>query len=321
MKTALIIAAILLVVGALLVGVGWGLLEKNPSLQNTVKDAKYPYGVDNLPTKIDITTIDSRVEILPIEGEEWRVECKDTEKLYHTVELVDGVLAIKQNGTARKWYEYITLSGAQNLSITVYLPVGAYESLNIRSTSGNIKVSEGFVFSNASLQNTSTSIICASQVTGDLDVKSTSGSITVSGSVGGDLTVNNTSGSITVSGGVCGNLNITNSSGSIKVRNATPTSAIIQNTSGGIDLYDVVCQESCIVSSTTGSIDFEHCDAEFFEMHTVSGGIRGSILSAKVFDCHSTSGGVHTPANGKGGIFKARSTSGGIRVEIVSPVS
>ena len=68
MKTALIIAVVLLVVGALLVGAGWVLLEQNPFAQNTVKDANYPYGIDNLPTKIDIATLDSHVEILHATG-------------------------------------------------------------------------------------------------------------------------------------------------------------------------------------------------------------------------------------------------------------
>lgn len=317
MKKVLIIAAILLVVGALLVGAGWVLLEKNPIDQNTVKDANYPYHIENLPTQINITTLDSRVEILPIEGDEWRVECKDTEKLYHTVELVDGILTIKQNGTARKWYEYITLRGAQNLSVTVYLPAGTYDSLNVHSTSGSIKVREGFTFSDASLQNTSGSINCASCVSGALTVKNTSGSVTVSGSVGGDLQVKNTSGSITISGGVSGKLDITNGSGSIEVKNATPTSAIIKNTSGGIDLYDVVCQGTCEITNTSGSIEFERCDALSFDLQTTSGGIRGSILSAKTFDCRSTSGGVHHPQNGNGGNFKAKTTSGSIRITIV----
>ena len=56
-----------------------------------------------------------------------------------------------------------------------------------------------------------------------------------------------------------------------------------------------------------------------FDLKTVSGGIRASILSGKTFDCHSTSGGVHVPQNGGEGTFRARTTSGGIRVEVVSP--
>jgi DUF4097 and DUF4098 domain-containing protein YvlB len=319
MKKALIIAVILLVVGGLFVGAGWVLLEQNPPLQNAVKDANYPYGIDNLPTKIDIATLDSRVEILPSTGDEWHVECKDTEKLYHTVELVDGVLTIRQNGTARKWYEYITLQGVKPLSVTVYLPVGTYESLNIHSTSGSIKVREGFTFSNASLQNTSGSITCSSHIAGALDVKNTSGSITVSGGVDGDLHVKNTSGSIDICGEVNGKLEVTNSSGSIKVKEVTPTSVTIKNTSGGIDLYDVVCQGAIKVENTSGSIEFERCDALSFDLRTTSGGIRGSILSAKTFDCRSTSGGVRVPNDGNGGNFLARSGSGGIKIEIVAP--
>ena len=317
MKTALIIALICLTVGAILVGTGWVLLQKNPTDMNTIKDVSKVYHISEAPTQINITTTESRIEVRPIEGDEWRVECKDKEKVYHTIDLTDGVLTIKQIDK-RVWYEHIgILSGFQNLSVIVYLPLQEYENLSIRSTSGSIKVEEGLTFSNAELQNTSGSITCASSVAGSLAATNTSGSITVKGSVGGDLNVKNTSGSITVSGGVNGKLDVVNASGRIEIKAATPTSVIIKNTSGGIDLYDVVCKETCEITNTSGSIKFERCDALAFDLQTTSGSIRGSILTAKTFDCKSTSGGVHTPYDGNGGTFKARSTSGGINITVV----
>ena len=298
MKTALIIALILLVVGVLLAGAGWVLLQKYPIEQNVVKDAIYPYDISQVPTCIDITTLESRIEILPIEGNEWRVECKETEDRSHTVSLVEGVLTIRQNGDTRKWYEYIGLNSFQNPSVIIYLPKQAYVALSVHSVSGSIKVQEGFIFSNASLQNTSGSILCNSFVEGDLNVKNTSGSIYITGGVGGKLEVRNVS-------------------GSVKIKNVSPESVTIKNTSGSIDLINVVCAGACNVENGSSSIKLEHCDAASFDLKTVSGGIKASILSGKVFDCHSTSGGVHVPENGGGGTFKARTTSGGIRVTIV----
>lgn len=317
MKTALIIALVLLVIGVIIVGVGWMLLQKFPVEKNTLKDATYPYEMDELPQQIKITTLDSRVQILPIEGDEWRVECKETENNPHTVELIDGVLTVKQEGNVRKWYEYIGIFNAfQSPSVTVYLPVQVYESLEIHSTSGSIKVEGEYTFSNAILNNVSGSISCASNVAGAMEVANTSGSITVSGIVSGNLTVKNISGSITTIGGVSGDLKVTNGSGSIDIKNARPISANIKNISGSIDLYNVVCSGACKVDNVNGSIELDRCDAASFDLETTSGGIRGSILSAKVFDCHSTSGGVHVPTNGEGGTFKAQSTSGGIKITI-----
>ncbi len=317
MKKALIIALICLVIGALLVGAGWVLLQKYPTEMNTVKDNVQRYDTEEAPTSIFINTVDSRIEILPIEGDEWRVECKDKEDLYHTVELKDGTLTVKQIDN-RQWYDHIGIfSNLQMLSVTVYLPAKDYESLAIHSTSGSITVQEGFVFANATLQNTSGSITSSSLVAGALNIKNTSGSITVNGRVSGDLTAKNTSGSIHVLGGVNGKLNLNNGSGRIEVKNATPLEVEIENTSGGIYLERVVCQGEIEIENTSGSIEFDRCDAASFDLKTASGGIRGSILSNKVFDCRSTSGGVHVPENGEGGTFRARSASGGIRITIV----
>ena len=301
MKTVLIIALILLLIGALLIGASLALLQKRPVEENNAKGAVYTYGMDCLPKEIQITTMSSRVEIRPATGDEWRVECQESETLYHTVEIVDGVLTIKQVGDKQKWYEYISVfNGFQGPGVIVYLPAGVYNSLNIQSVSGSIKVEEGFTFESANLASTSSSIYCASHIAGDLNVK-------------------NTSGSITVIGGTDGNLTVVGTSGGIEIKNATPTTVDIKNTSGAIDLVNVVCSGACKIENGSSAIELKECDAASFDLATISGGIRASILSGKTFDCHSTSGGVHVPENGGEGTFKARSTSGGIRVEVVSP--
>lgn len=317
MKTALIIAIICLVVGALLAGAGWVFLQQSPIDNNTVRDVVEVYHVSEAPTQIKIETIESRVEILPIEGDEWRVECKETEKLSHTIDLVDGVLTVKQTDN-RRWYDYIgILNGFQKNSVTVYLPRGTYDFLDVASTSGSIKVQEGFAFDGAELKNTSGSISMASSVEGALTVRNTSGSITVSGGVGGNLTTQNTSGSTRVLGGVNGALQIHSNSGRIEVKDATPIKAEISNTSGSIYLENVICKESCNIKNTSGSIELAYCDAMSFDVKNTSGSIRASLLSAKTFNCHSVSGGVNIPKDGNGGTFRANSTSGSIRVTVV----
>ena len=297
MKTVLIIALICLLVGVLVVVLGFMLMMQTSPAEADLHS--YTYSVDELPNQIKIDEILGDVEICVVEGEEWRVECKDMEKLKHTVELVDGVLTVKQTDT-RKWYDQLTLLSFSKLDwgVTVYLPAQAYDALDVHSTSGTIKVAQGYTFFNANLKNTSGSILCNSFVEGDLNVKNTSGSIYITGGVGGKLEARTVSGSITVKG-------------------ATPTRVTIKSTSGSIHLVDVVCQGDCEIDNTSSSIELERCDAASFDLRTVSGGIRASILSGKVFDCHSTSGGVHVPANSEGGTFKARTTSGGIRVTIV----
>lgn len=335
MKAILIIALICLIVGAVLIGAAW--VFSNPANMNTVKDSVYEYDIGELPTQINIITTNSRVELRPIEGDKWKVACMDKENLYHTVELIDGVLTVRQIRTERQWSDFIgILNGFQNLSVIVYLPENVYESLSVHTTSGSIKVQEGLIFSNVSLQNASGSVLCNSRVSGALNVKNTSGSVKINGSVGGnlivkntsgsvkinnsvggDLIVNNTSGSVDIFGGVNGALEVTNGRGGIKIKNTNPTRATVKSTSGSIDLINVVCRESCTVANTRGSIELEGCDAASFDLRTVSGSIKGSILSGKVFDCHSTRGSLHVPENGDGGTFKARTTSGGIRITIV----
>ena len=137
MKTILIIALICLIVGAVLIVVSRAFL--NPADMNTVKDSVYEYDIGELPTQINIITTNSRVELRPIEGNKWKVACIDRENLYHTVELIDGALTVRQIRTERQWFDFIGIhNGFQNLSVIVYLPRNVYESLSVHSTSGSI---------------------------------------------------------------------------------------------------------------------------------------------------------------------------------------
>ena len=316
MKTALIIALVCLIAGALILGIGWVLLQNNPIEKNVFKDNVYPFSIDELPSQINISTTNSRVEFRTTTESEWRVECVDKEKIYHKVELIDGVLTIKEIDD-RQWYEHIGLfANLRPQTVIVYLPEGTYGSLNIGVVSGDISVPEGFVFSDVTLKSTSGDMSFASVATGAMNIKVTSGDIAISGSIGGALEVSGTSGDIVISGNIGGAVEISGTSGDIEIKNATPTRITIQNTSGDIDLIDVECSEACEIEKVSGSIELKRCDALSFNLVTTSGDIYGSILSAKTFDCKTTSGDIHTPADGNGGTFKAKTTSGDIKITV-----
>lgn len=316
MKTALIIALVLLVIGVIIVGAGWMLLQKNPIDKNFLKDRVYSFGIEELPSQINISTTNSCVEFRPTTESEWRVECVDKEKVYHKVEVIDGVLTIQEIDD-RLWYEHIGLfANLRPQSIIVYLPKGTYGLLNIRVLSGDISLPEGFVFSDVALKSTSGDISFASVATGAMNTKVISGDIAISGSIGGALEISGTSSDITVNGSVGGAIEISGTSGDIEIKNTTPTRLTIQNVSGDIDLTDVVCSEVCTIEKNSGSIEFKRCDAASFNITTVSGDIRGSILRAKTFDCKTTSGDIRIPADGNGGMFWAKTTSGDIKITI-----
>ena len=317
MKMALIIALVCLIAGALIFGIGWGLLQNNPIDKNVFQDKVYSFCTDELPTQINIRTTNSCVEFRTTTESEWRVECMDKERVYHKVELIDGVLTIQEIDD-RQWYERIGLfANLRPQRMIVYLPEGAYGLLDVCVTSGDISMPLGFAFSNVTLKSTSGDISFAADATGAVNIKVTSGGIAVSGSIGGALEISCTSGDIAVSGSIGGALEIFGTSGDIEIKNVTPTSITIQNTSGDIDMVDVVCSEACMIEKGSGSVNLKCCDALSFNIATTSGDIHASLLSAKTFDCHATSGDVHTPRDGNGGTFRAKSTSGDIRVTIV----
>ena len=298
MKKALIIALVCLAVGVVIFGIGWGLLQNNPIDKNVFKDKVYSFGTDELPSQIHIDTTNSSVEFRTTKESEWRVECMDKEKVYHRVELTDGVLTI-QEIDERLWYERIGLfANLRPQRMIVYLPEGAYGLLDICVVSGDISLPEGFAFSGVTLKSTSGDISFAAVATGDVNIKVTSGDIAVSGQIDGALEISGTS-------------------GDIEINNVTPTSINIQSTSGDVDMADVVCRETCTVKMVSGEVELKRCDALSFNITTTSGDIHGSIVTAKTFDCKTTSGDIHIPDDGNGGTFRAKTQSGDIEITVV----
>lgn len=298
MKKALIIALICLAAGVLIFGIGWGLLQNDPIDKNVFKDHVYSFGNDELPNQIHIDTTNSSVEFRTTTESEWRVECMDKEKVYHKVELTDGVLKI-QEIDERLWYERIGLfANLRPQRMIVYLPEGAYGLLDVRVVSGDVFLPEGFAFFDVTLKSTSGDISFAAVATGDVNIKVTSGDIAVSGQIDGALEISGTS-------------------GDIEINNVTPTSINIQSTSGDVDMADVVCRETCTVKMVSGEVELKRCDALSFNITTTSGDIHGSIVTAKTFDCKTTSGDIRVPNDGNGGNFRAKTQSGDIEITVV----
>lgn len=296
-KTAMVVAGACIAAGLLAVLAAMILIRFDVRRLNTVQFETKTYPVQESFRHIDIHDVDCDVRLLPAADGQCKVVCTESDRIINTVEVQNDTLTITRRDT-RRWYERISFWWGGGLTLTVYLPEQEYQTLFLKTVSGDISVPDDFTFTQAEASSTSGDILFLARTAGGLTVTSTSGEIETGNASGGDVRVTTTSGDIRLSGVTARELNV-------------------KTTSGEIELKSVVAEHGADVRSTSGDVEFDRFDAASIRIKTVSGEVEGNLLSPKAFETHTTSGGVRVPpSDPSAGTCSVTTTSGDIRLEV-----
>lgn len=270
------------------------------------------FDVQNLSTVLlqeKITVIDEPFQNIRIEETESDVEfvlsndntCKvsymEGEGVSRMVYVQDGTLIVRREDD-QKWLVRIGV-WTQKMKTTVYLPKNAYESLYVRSVSGNIFVPSSFSFTLATIENTSGNIQSAASMETEMFARTVSGNISIEQASPQTLTAITTSGNLSLS--------------SMTVRDA----ATMKTVSGDVNLKQTRVENELSCSSTSGNVTFEQSDAGSLRVETVSGDVSGTLLSQKMFQVQSTSGNTNVPLSQSGGICTVTTMSGNVHLSVM----
>lgn len=244
------------------------------------------------------------------------VRCAQGANREYKVWLNEGTLHIEK---VRKW-SLFPVSLTED-TIEVYLPDREFETLWIRSDSGEVSVPEGFRFDNAILMASSGAVTFTADVTYELNVQSSSGGAAVSGASPDTLFLSCTSGAISLADCAPGEVAIHSTSGSVKAERVHCKSFESSCTSGSQRFSGLIAEGQLRVDGTSGSVKLSDCDAAEVSVEVVSGSVSGNFLTPKQYDLRSVSGSVSAPAsaapteNGAVGRCTVRTTSGSIRFD------
>ena len=263
------------------------------------------------------------------------MECAENETVHYVVTTENSVLHIRR-ADSRTVFSFFKFYRAQRSEpVRVYLPQGAYKSLEVKVTSGDIAVPAGYTFDTASLHSASGDIACCAEC-GALSAQAASGDITLKDTSCGTLSLGTASGAVTLlnikneSGGsietASGKAQITNykgdaleigtASGKVSLENAECAALHINTASGGVDLTHTVSADVMEIGTASGSIHFENCDAASLSLDSMSGGVVGTLNTGKAFRAQSRSGKVDVPFDTGEGTCKVSTLSGSIRIKI-----
>ncbi len=314
MKKWLTIAGILLGVGLVIALIGWLVADGDWKKLNNLKGISRTEEVESFQS-LEVEVYTGVVRVVPAQDEKYSVRLDESDLVYYTLSVEEGTLKIAEKDD-RKWYQCIGFSYAK-MQVTVYLPAGEYEKLDIRVQSGEVDV-----------LGVSCKEVNATAQSGDITLES----LTVSGGVAAKVS----SGEITVKDVTCEKAALKASSGDVEVERLRAAGGVTAETqsgevemtevacdtlfvsvaSGDIDLEGVISQGETKMRSASGNISFYGCDAASYDIQAASGNVKGKILTSKIFVAETGSGSIRVPDTTEGGVCRVETGSGNIRLEL-----
>ena len=143
----MIIAAFLILIGGMIFAGGMTMFEWDFSKLGTDKYETNTYEITEDFNDFLIDTNTAEIEFILSENENCKVVCYEETKAKHSVSVENNVLSINVVQT-KKWYDYIGFYFKMP-RITISIPPKQYGTLNIRCSTGNIQIPEGFSFESA----------------------------------------------------------------------------------------------------------------------------------------------------------------------------
>lgn len=225
---------------------------------------------------ISIDVSDCNVRFVPSEDGMYRVDCPETSSITYSVYIVQDTLMVEEEDHGA-WYTHIGIA-PEPRELVVHLPQQAYETLEVKTVSGDITLNQDFSFVNAYLSTTSGTLQCSSAVSGDASVETVSGDVDITG-----WTLKSLQG---------------------------------QSTSGVMRLYQVDVDGICHLDSVSGNVQLVDCDAQSMILSTVSGDISASLCTDKTFSAQTVSGNIQVPTDTSGDPCQVSTVSGDITCTI-----
>lgn len=318
LKICLIVAGSMLLAGLIVFGVGFAIEISQNTEGSWMKLVSNSHRIDGEVCAVAVTTNTADVHILPSTDGECRVECLEEEKLFHRVEVKDGVLTVAIEDT-RAWYEHIQLFSFQTPHVKIYLPSGAYESLFVKGSTGSVEISRAFSFGSIEATVRTGEILCEASATGAISLCADTGRIRVREAHAAYLSVRTTTGKIVLSAVSCDGEILTRvSTGRTELERVSCKGLQSTGDTGDLFLLDVIAAESMQIRRSTGDVQLESCDAAELFITTSTGDVTGTLLSEKIFFAESSTGSRDVPHLTSGGRCEIRTSTGDIRMRIVA---
>ncbi|MGN1062398.1 MAG: DUF4097 family beta strand repeat-containing protein, partial [Candidatus Scatosoma sp.] len=199
-KTWLITAAALIVIGGLIFGLTVYSVGGDFTGLGTGRYETNTYEIMEEFSRISIKTDTADIVFIPSDDGKCKVVCDEEKNKRYSVAATDGVLTAEVVDT-RKWYERFSWFASQK--ITIYLPEAEYSSLHIEGSTGDVEIPNDFSFDNVDVSVSTGSVKCFSRATESVKITASTGDVYVENVSADSIDLTVSTGSITATGVTC----------------------------------------------------------------------------------------------------------------------
>lgn len=272
---AVILAVVLIVAGGILLVLGLSYAgSSTPESTLTQQDILISESFDN----IVIDTADCDVEFVMLSGRaDTQITLLEQPGVAHSVTVGEGTLRIEMMDT-RKWTDHIGIFNVfgktERMKMTVCLPAAEYASLQVRTDTGDITLTQEPAFREVMLRSDTGDISCVMGVGVDtLDCMTSTGDISVQNSAPNRMKLQSDTGDLKVSVVAGDEIHLKTDTGEVDARNVNALMFICSADTGEVELENVHAQDYLQAFTGTGDIDIENCDAKEVNIESSTGDI------------------------------------------------
>ena len=272
-------------------------------------------------SNISIETETADVVFVKSGESQTRIVCEEDEKVLHTVKVENGTLKITVQDN-KSWFDWLGFS-AEDMKLTLYLPAVQYESVNIRTHTGDVELPKDFTAGLLQIRTNTGDVDCQASAarslakemdqlkietdTGDIKMKDVSASQLYLATDTGRMEVEKAA--------IEGYVEIKTDTGRVELTDFTGGEMELKSDTGRVTLKNVILAGHMGIKTSTGDVKFEGCDASTIVVQTSTGDVTGTLLTGKTFDTETSTGKVSVPKT-TGGECRIKTSTGDIEIEV-----
>ena len=306
---ALIVAGILIIAGGMLTILGLSFAGDSTQKSELIRqEITIQEGFGN----IAIDTADCDVKFAMFSGrDDCMVEVYSYENVKHTAAVENGTLKI-QMVDERNWTDHIDIGRTESMEMTVYLPAAEYESLQIRTTTGDIALAQEPVFLETLLRTNTGDISCVGVSSDALDCMTSTGDISLQNCAPNMLKLQSNTGDFKVSTVAGDEIHMMTNTGELDAEVVNALTVTCKTETGDVELEKVLAEDYLQIRTDTGDVGVENSDAGTVNIETDTGDVSGHFLTPKWFSAFSDTGNVTVPNTPEGGECRIQTDTGDI---------
>ncbi len=319
-KRTICIALLLILLGLIIYGITRAVTGRNFSTVISIDYERVTHTVNEPFSEIEISAVECDVRIILSPDGSTTVSSGESEYIRTYAAVEDGILKIERVDT-RPWYLHIGIFFFdEDYHMTVSVPDTVYESVKIRTASGDISMDDTLSLKSLSLKTSSGDITSGAKPTDSYSAKTLSGDIEIVGGekVAGRIVLETTSGEIEAERLFAGNtVGIDTTSGDIELDGVFAEKIVVSSTSGDIHAFMASAMQSLSLKNVSGDIVFASYESASLRAETTSGNIKGSIIDTMMlYNAKTTSGKIRIPpSDPNGGDCTLITVSGNIDIQ------